>query len=130
MATEKWIDLEIAANLGKAAKRGARRITRGPHAPAARYDHKTGRIVVDLSNGAQFAFPPQFAQGLAWAQDPPSETCRSVTSVESGKFAEGEIAGYCLLAVSEVRTGRQTQCMAPATRLSGSSARLRGQALH
>ncbi|MSP98805.1 MAG: DUF2442 domain-containing protein [Betaproteobacteria bacterium] len=67
MATEKWIELKIAANLAKAAQCGARRIAREPHALAARYDHKTGRIVVDLSNGAQFAFPPQLAQGLAGA---------------------------------------------------------------
>ncbi|MSP96859.1 MAG: DUF2442 domain-containing protein [Betaproteobacteria bacterium] len=67
MATEKWIELEIAANLAKAAKRGARRIAREPRALVARYDQKIGRIVVDLSNGAQFAFPPQLAQGLAGA---------------------------------------------------------------
>ena len=67
MAPEKWIELEIAANLAQAAKRGAHRIAREPHALAARYDQKTARIVVDLSNGAQFAFPPQLAQGLAGA---------------------------------------------------------------
>ncbi len=39
-----------------------------PHARAAHYDEKAGRIVVDLTNGAQFAFPPQIAQGLARAK--------------------------------------------------------------
>lgn len=35
-----------------------------PHAAAARYDAKSGRIMVDLVNGATFAFPPHLAQGL------------------------------------------------------------------
>lgn len=35
-----------------------------PHAVTARYDRKTGRIVVELTNGALFAFPARLAQGL------------------------------------------------------------------
>jgi Protein of unknown function (DUF2442) len=35
-----------------------------PHAVAARYDQKSGRIVVDLTNGATFAFFPQYLQGM------------------------------------------------------------------
>ena len=38
-----------------------------PHATAARYDPATNRIVVDLTNGATFAFPPHMAQGLEGA---------------------------------------------------------------
>lgn len=38
-----------------------------PHAAAARYDRATGRVVIDLTNGATFAFPPHLAQGLAGA---------------------------------------------------------------
>jgi hypothetical protein len=38
-----------------------------PHATAARYDRATGRIVIDLTNGATFAFPPHLAQHLAGA---------------------------------------------------------------
>ncbi len=50
-------------------KRKEREITRNePHARAAHYDEKAGRIVVDLTDGAQFAFPPKIAQGLARAK--------------------------------------------------------------
>ncbi len=35
-----------------------------PHAAAARYDAKSKRIIVDLTNGATFAFPPHLVQGL------------------------------------------------------------------
>ena len=53
MATEKWIEREIGRNAAPAAKRGARARAQEPHAHAARFDEKTGRIVVDLTNGAQ-----------------------------------------------------------------------------
>jgi hypothetical protein len=68
MATENWIEREIAAKLSKAVKRGARKHLKEPHALSARYDEKTGLIVVSLTNGAQFAFPPGMAQGLAGAK--------------------------------------------------------------
>ena len=68
MATEQWIEREIAASRAKAVKRGQRRAVKEPQALAARYDGKSGRIVIDLTNGAQFAFPPQLAQGLAEAK--------------------------------------------------------------
>ena len=35
-----------------------------PYAAAARYDAKADRIIVDLTNGATFAFPPRLVQGL------------------------------------------------------------------
>ena len=35
-----------------------------PRAHSARYDAKTGRIVVELTSGAIFAFPPALAQKL------------------------------------------------------------------
>ena len=68
MATENWIEREIAASRSKAVKRGARRRLTEPRALAARYQEKSRRIVIDLSNGAQFAFPPEMAQGLAGAK--------------------------------------------------------------
>lgn len=40
-----------------------------PLAVAARFDSKSRRIVVDLDNGATFAFPPHLAQGLDGASD-------------------------------------------------------------
>lgn len=35
-----------------------------PHAQAARYDAKTNRVIVDLTNGATFAFPTMLVEGL------------------------------------------------------------------
>lgn len=40
-----------------------------PHAASARYDAKSRRIIVELTNGATFAFPPALAQGLCDASD-------------------------------------------------------------
>jgi hypothetical protein len=40
-----------------------------PRAAKARYDRKLGRIVVNLTNGCVFAFPPRLAQGLEKATD-------------------------------------------------------------
>jgi hypothetical protein len=55
--------LEAALARGKAAR------TSEPRAAAARYDRELGRVVVDLSNGCTFAFPPRLAQGLEDATD-------------------------------------------------------------
>lgn len=38
-----------------------------PRAKWARYDRKRGRVVVELTNGCAFAFPPDLAQGLRGA---------------------------------------------------------------
>ena len=35
-----------------------------PHAQSARYDAKADRVVVELTNGATFAFPPRLLEGL------------------------------------------------------------------
>jgi hypothetical protein len=40
-----------------------------PRAVSARYDQAAGRLVVELTNGCVFAFPPQLAQGLENATD-------------------------------------------------------------
>ena len=49
-----------------AAANEAGRIVRRtqPHAHAARYDAKSDRVIVDLTNGASFAFPPRLVEGL------------------------------------------------------------------
>lgn len=39
-----------------------------PRAVAARYDAASGRVVVELANGASFAFPPSAVEGLAGAK--------------------------------------------------------------
>lgn len=40
-----------------------------PHAKAARYDATSRRVIVDLINGATFAFPPSLVEGLTDASD-------------------------------------------------------------
>ncbi len=40
-----------------------------PCATKARYDRRLGRIVVDLTNGCTFSFPPRLVQGLETATD-------------------------------------------------------------
>jgi hypothetical protein len=40
-----------------------------PRAASARYDRKSGRVIVELTNGCIFAFPPCMAQGLEAATD-------------------------------------------------------------
>lgn len=40
-----------------------------PRAEAVRYDRRNSRIIIDLTNGCTFAFPPSVAQGLETATD-------------------------------------------------------------
>ena len=57
------------ARIDEAIERGRQVVESEPRAAAARYDRKLGRIVVDLTNGCTFAFPPRLAQGLETATD-------------------------------------------------------------
>jgi hypothetical protein len=52
------------AEINAAAERG--RIARHSElrAASARYDRRLDRVIVELTNGCTFAFPPRFAQGL------------------------------------------------------------------
>ena len=60
--------MEISDKAFRAANRRGREMLRTtPHAVAARYDEGRDRIVVDLSTGTEFAFPPRNAQGLKTA---------------------------------------------------------------
>jgi hypothetical protein len=52
----------------KAGARAARRHTDGPIAVAARYDRRSGQVVVGLSSGIAVMFSPQNAQGLEGAK--------------------------------------------------------------
>ena len=58
------VNNELERNIERAFARGRRAAARVPHAVAARFDRASGRIVIDLSNGCQFAFPSALAQGL------------------------------------------------------------------
>lgn len=50
------------AELDAADERGRIALATEPRAASARYDAKTQRIVVDLTSGATFAFPPALVQ--------------------------------------------------------------------
>ncbi len=51
------------AQIDAALEREAARLHE-PRAVAARYDRQLDRVVVELTNGCTFAFPPRLAQGL------------------------------------------------------------------
>lgn len=52
-----------------AGRRGQSSLRTEPRARAARYDRRTGRVHVALTNGCTFAFPARHAQGLERASD-------------------------------------------------------------
>lgn len=56
-------EIDAAMERGRAAQQAE------PRAAAVRYDRQSGRVVVDLTNGCVFAFPPRLAQGLETAAD-------------------------------------------------------------
>jgi hypothetical protein len=59
--TDAQIDAALAR--GKAAR------LHEPRAATARYDRTHERVVVELTNGCTFAFPPRLAQGLGRATE-------------------------------------------------------------
>ena len=52
------------AQVDAALERGRVARVRQPRAAAARYDGRLGQVVVELTNGCTFAFPPRLAEGL------------------------------------------------------------------
>jgi hypothetical protein len=60
---------KAAALTAAALARGEAAWLKEPRAAAARYDRRLGRIVVELTNGCTFSFPPRLAQGLETATD-------------------------------------------------------------
>ena len=63
--TQHWSDAQFAA----AEARGKEQFDNEPRALSARYDAKSGRIVVELSNGATYAFPASLGQDLEAATE-------------------------------------------------------------
>ncbi|MBV9757046.1 MAG: DUF2442 domain-containing protein [Alphaproteobacteria bacterium] len=55
------------AAIDAALERGKNTRLYEPRAATARYDRARDRVVVELTNGCTFAFPPHLAQGLAGA---------------------------------------------------------------
>ena len=52
------------AHFDAASERGRLAQLNEPRADAASYDYQLGRVVVELTNGCTFTFPPRVAQGL------------------------------------------------------------------
>lgn len=57
------------AQIDAAIERGRTARLTEPRARTARYDGRLGRVIVELTNGCTFAFPPRLAQGLEEATD-------------------------------------------------------------
>jgi hypothetical protein len=57
------------AKIDAAMERGKIAHLNEPRATKAWYNKKLGRVVVDLTNGCTFTFPPHLAQGLETATD-------------------------------------------------------------
>ena len=57
------VELDAALARGKLAQ------ATEPRASKARFDRRRGKVVVELTNGCTFAFPPRLAQGLESATD-------------------------------------------------------------
>lgn len=57
------------AQIDAATERGRIARLNEPRARAARYDSQLRRVIVELTNGCTFTFPPHLAQGLEAATD-------------------------------------------------------------
>ncbi len=66
MAKRTLTDEEVRAQIPAARARAERR--REVRARSATYDRETGRVVVELTNGCQMAFPADLAEGLRGAK--------------------------------------------------------------
>jgi hypothetical protein len=56
------------AEVDAALERGRVARMQEPRAASARYDAQADRVVVEMTNGCTFAFPPRLAQGLKSAR--------------------------------------------------------------
>ena len=57
------------AEIDAALARGKAKSETEPRAQSARFDRSTRKIVVTFTNGSEFSFPPELAQGLSGATD-------------------------------------------------------------
>ena len=78
---EAWIRNELSRRSRNASDVGAKATDSKPRAASARYDAETERIIVELTNGCRFVFPPELVQGLAGA---PSGALAKVTVTPAG----------------------------------------------
>jgi hypothetical protein len=64
MAKSKLADKDISDQIDRARERGNANEETEPRAKSARFDQGSGLIVVELTNGVTFSFPPRLLQGL------------------------------------------------------------------
>jgi len=64
---KRLTDAEILAEVSSARTTALRGADTEPRATQARYEARSGRVEVELSNGCLFAFPAELAQGLRGA---------------------------------------------------------------
>lgn len=60
-----WSKTEMAKEIDRALGTGRRLARSEPRAASARYDRRTRRMVMELTNGCSFVFPPRALQGKA-----------------------------------------------------------------
>lgn len=78
------------AEFETATRRGEESLRTEPHAKAVRYDAKSGRLIIDLTNGCVFAIPTDLIQHV---RDMPSEEIAKVRLLGSfGSALEWEDA--------------------------------------
>jgi hypothetical protein len=58
---------EFDRQFAAATTRGNRRLAEQPVATSVRYDRRTRKIVIELSNGCTLLVPPELAEGLSGA---------------------------------------------------------------
>ena len=71
---DNWIGKEIADNSKAAKARGDRYLAKHPRATMAWYEADKNRVFISLSNGVDFSFPSELAQGLRGAKTRELET--------------------------------------------------------
>jgi hypothetical protein len=64
-----WSKAEMDKEIDRARSTGRRLERSEPRAASVRYDKRTRRMVVELSNGCSFVFPPRALQGMARASE-------------------------------------------------------------
>ena len=128
----KWSNEELKS-IAQAKVRGEAMLADSLQAVSAKYDLKKNLIVVHLTNGANFSFPPHLAQGLKGAKDadlkiiqlspqgtglhwPRLSVDLSVTGLLSGVFGSRNWTSQ-----QAAKAGRaKTEAKAVAARLNGS----------
>ena len=67
MAIAPWIRDELRRNHTRATKAAREAALTEPRACSAHFDHSRNLLIVQLTNGCEFAFPPDMARGLEGA---------------------------------------------------------------